>query len=123
MSRLNTVVQHPADAPEEGYINPAILLAGNPLLQKWAPDCIAGDKIKVGVMGGEPGTNRSIKDGVFEFCYLIEGVIELTEDGCEPKLYHAGDTFYMEPGYKGQWRTIETYKKVYVCVYGLDNPQ
>lgn len=52
-------------------------------------------------MGGELGINCLIKDGVFEFCYFIEGVIELIEDGCEFKLYYVGDIFYMELGYKG----------------------
>lgn len=117
MKLLTTVEQHPVQTPEEGYINPDILLEGNPLLQKWAPMAINNNKIKVGVMGGEPGVNRSAKRGMFEFCYLIEGVIELTEEGCEPKTYKAGDTFVMEDGYRGIWRTLETYKKVYVCVY------
>jgi len=117
MTRLITVEQHPATAAQESYANPAILLEGNPLLRKWAALALNNDKIKVGVMQAEPGVNRSFKDGMFEFCYLIEGVVELTPDGGEAVRYTAGDTFLMESGYKGQWRTIETYKKVYVCVY------
>ncbi len=117
MRLLSTVEQHSTDVPEESYINPEILLEGNPLLKKWAPLAINNDKIKVGVMGGGPGVNRSAKTGMFEFCYLIEGKIELTEDGCAPKYFSAGDTFVMEDGYRGTWRTIDTYKKVYVCVY------
>lgn len=117
MALLKTVEQTPSEPATEGYIDPNILLQGNPLLQKWAPFIANNGEIKVGVMGGGPGVNRSVKNGVFEFCYLIDGVIELTEDGCEPIRYQAGDTFFMEDGYKGQWKTIETYKKVYVCVY------
>lgn len=117
MTLLNTVEQSPAEKPEERFVNPDILLEGNPLLQLWAPYLSASKKVKIGVMSGEPGVNRSAKNGMLEFCYMIEGEIELTEDGCEPKRYSAGDTFFMEDGYRGTWRTIETFRKIYVCVY------
>ncbi|MGX1500255.1 putative cupin superfamily protein [Labrenzia sp. MBR-25] len=28
-----------------------------------------------------------------------------------------GDSFVMKPGFIGIWRTIETVRKMYVCVY------
>ncbi|MEJ2415796.1 MAG: cupin domain-containing protein [Exilibacterium sp.] len=34
----------------------------------------------------------SIKGETFEFCYIIEGVIELTPEGGEPVIYRAGDS-------------------------------
>ncbi|MBN26403.1 MAG: DUF861 domain-containing protein [Alteromonadaceae bacterium] len=117
MRRLQTVVQHPSEAPSESYADPTILLEGNPLLEKWAHVAAGNDNIKVGVMTCEPSVNRSVKNGFFEFCYLIEGLIELTEEGGEPVTYKAGDTFLMQDGFQGIWRTIEKYKKVYVCVY------
>ena len=117
MSLLQTVVQHPSEAPATSYADPKILLEGNPLLEKWAHVASGNDKIKVGIMTCEPSVNRSVKKGFFEFCYIIEGLIELTEDGGEPVTYKAGDTFLMQEGFAGTWRTIEKYKKVYVCVY------
>ncbi|TIQ41392.1 MAG: DUF861 domain-containing protein, partial [Mesorhizobium sp.] len=35
----------------------------------------------------------------------------------ETKTYRAGDSFVMKPGFVGVWRTIETVRKIYVCVY------
>ena len=61
MSRLQTVVQHPAEAPTESYANPEILIEGNPLLEKWAHVAAGNDKIKVGVMTCEASVNRSVK--------------------------------------------------------------
>jgi uncharacterized cupin superfamily protein len=29
----------------------------------------------------------------------------------------AGDSFVMKPGFVGVWRTLETVRKIYVCVY------
>ena len=39
---------------------------------------------------------------------VLDGVIELTEDGGETVTYRAGDSFVMKPGFTGTWRTIET---------------
>lgn len=117
MSLLKTIVHHPSDAPDVSYANPAILIEGNPLLEKWPQLTTEDDKIKIGVMTCEPSVNRSVKAGFLEYCYLIEGVVEITEDGGEPVTYQAGDTFVLQNGFKGVWRTIEKYKKVYLCVY------
>ena len=117
MNHLNTVEQHPVSTPETRRINADILLEGNPLIQVWAQYLSTNKKVKIGVMSGEPGINKSSKSGMLEFCYMIEGIVELTEEGREPRVYKAGDTFVMEDGYKGIWNTIETFKKIYVCVY------
>lgn len=117
MSLLKTIVQHPSEAPDVSRANPDILLEGNPLLEKWPQLTTDGDKIKIGVMTCEPSVNRSVKKGFLEYCYLIEGVVEITEDGGEPVTYKAGDTFVLQDGFEGVWRTIEKYKKIYLCVY------
>ncbi|AWI61546.1 hypothetical protein AB395_00006369 (plasmid) [Sinorhizobium fredii CCBAU 45436] len=43
-------------------------------------------------------------------------MVELTENGKEPVIYRAGDSFAMKPGYVGVWKTIETVRKIYVTV-------
>ena len=62
----------------------------------------------------EPAVNRSIKGETWEFCLILSGLVEITEDGCEPVRYRAGDCFIMKPGYIGTWRTIESVRKVWV---------
>ena len=51
-----------------------------------------------------------------EFCHLLEGVIELTEEGEAPRIFRKGDSFLMKPGYVGRWKTLETVRKIYVIV-------
>ncbi|MEZ0017391.1 putative cupin superfamily protein [Sinorhizobium fredii] len=51
-----------------------------------------------------------------ESCHILQGVVELTENGKEPVIYRAGDSFAMKPGYVGVWKTIETVRKIYVTV-------
>ena len=43
-------------------------------------------------------------------------MVELTEKGQEPRVFRAGDSFVMKPGYVGVWKTIETVRKIYVVV-------
>ena len=74
-------------------------------------------KVRTGVWEATPGENHSIKGETMEFCYILSGVIELTEQGQPPRIFRAGDSFVMKPGFVGVWRTIETVRKIFVCVY------
>ena len=76
----------------------------------------AASLVKTGVREATPGENRSIKGETFEYCYILSGVVELTEEGREPRIFRAGDSFVMKPGYVGVWKTIETVRKIYVVV-------
>jgi len=63
---------------------------------------------------GVRAAGRSIKGDTWEFCLILSGVAEITEDGQSPVTYRAGDCFIMKPGYTGTWRTLETVRKVWV---------
>ncbi|MBR9908780.1 MAG: cupin domain-containing protein [Gammaproteobacteria bacterium] len=119
MSLLKTIAQNPVEAPRESRVAPERLVEGNPLLKAWPAELAADGRIKTGIFESTPGVNKSIKGDTFEFCYLLEGVAELTPEGGEPVIYRAGDSFVMKPGYRGLWRTIETVKKIYVVVEGV----
>jgi uncharacterized cupin superfamily protein len=95
---------------------PEMLLAGDPTFTAWNQVESRNGTILSGVWQGTPGTTRSIKGERFEFCLLLEGVIELTEDGGETVTYRAGDAFVMKPGFVGVWKTLETVRKIYVVV-------
>ena len=58
--------------------------------------------------------NKSIKGGTWEFCYILSGVSEITEDGKPPVRVKAGDSFVMKPDFTGVWRCIETTRKIWV---------
>ena len=118
MSLLRTIDLNPQVAPSESRVDPERLVEGNPLLKSWPSEPARDGNIKTGVWQATPGVNKSIKGETFEFCYLLEGVVELTPEDGEPVTYKAGDCFVMKPGYRGLWRTIETVKKIYVVVEG-----
>jgi uncharacterized cupin superfamily protein len=86
---------------------------GNPLFTNWRVDD-AGDGVKAGVWEVTPGAYRAIKGTTWEFCSILSGVSEITEDGREAVVMRAGDAFVMKPGFTGVWRCIETTRKIWV---------
>lgn len=46
-----------------------------------------------------------------EMCTVIEGVLEITENGQETVTYKAGDTFFMKKGFTGLWESKTKFKK------------
>ncbi|WP_332117044.1 cupin domain-containing protein [Azorhizobium caulinodans] len=116
MSLLKTIDTAPSFEPVEKKPDADRLIAGDPVFRTWAQDSSRSEPVRTGVWEATPGTSRSIKGDTFEFCYILEGVVELTEEGGTPVTYRAGDSFVMKPGYVGVWRTIETVRKIYVVV-------
>lgn len=116
MSLLIKIDNDNLGTPKESKGNPERQITGNPTYLTWAFDKSRGDSVQTGIWEATPGSNHSIKGETFEFCHLLEGVIELTEEGQEPRIFRKGDSFVMKPGYKGVWKTIETVRKIYVIV-------
>lgn len=50
----------------------------------------------------------------WEFCHILSGACELAPDGGAPRLYRAGDSFVIEPGFEGVWRVLEPMRKKFV---------
>jgi uncharacterized protein len=90
------------------------LIEGNPDIHVWDQDVSLDGRVRSGVASATAGTTQSIKDGVCEVIHILEGVVELTEDGKEPMVFRAGDTFVMKPGFKGTWKTIEDFRKIFI---------
>jgi uncharacterized cupin superfamily protein len=94
-----------------------LLIAGDPGFLTWALDSSRDGEVRTGIWEATPGETLSIKGESFEFCHILSGLIEIEEKGGETRTYRAGDSFVMKPGFVGVWRTLETVRKIYVCVY------
>lgn len=101
---------------EVSKAEPEKLISGDPTYTLWEQDVDWDGKITSGVWQSTPGVTRTSKSGLWELCTLLEGSIELTEEGQAPVVFRAGDTFVMKPGFKGVWKTLETVRKIYVIV-------
>ena len=116
MSLLQTIVPARLGTPVPAQPGPDGLIAGDPAFLTWALDSSRGGEVRTGIWEATPGKTRSLKGETFESCHILEGVIELTEEGRAPVTYRKGDSFIMKPGYRGVWKTIETVRKIYVIV-------
>ena len=116
MSLLQTILPARLGTPVRAKAAPDRLIAGDPDFLTWALDSSRDGEVRTGIWEATPGEMRSIKGESFEFCHLLDGVIELTEEGQSPVTYRKGDSFIMKPGYRGAWKTIETVRKIYVIV-------
>jgi len=117
MTLLVTIDTDPESTPEEALPLPERLISGSPQFKTWARDASRGETVTTGIWEATPGETHSLKGTTFEFCHILSGLIEIDETGGETRTYRAGDSFVMKPGFVGVWRTIETVRKIYVCVY------
>lgn len=94
---------------------PDRLLEGNPEFRSWS--CSGDDPVRVGFWAATPGLHRMNRAGSgIEHFFLLEGEIELTETGAEPRRFAAGDLVRIDPDFQGTWRTISPVRKVYFYV-------
>lgn len=100
---------------ESQHPEPALVLEGAPEFTSWP--ALDGE-VQSGVWAATPGLHRVIRDGsVREQFYILEGEIELAEDGgSSPRRFRAGDLVELGPDFRGTWRTITPVRKVYFLV-------
>lgn len=116
MTRLKTLDPNPGFTPVHALPAPERLIEGAPEFDTWAMDESRDGTVRTGIWRATPGLTHSMKGETFEFCHILEGLVEITETGQNPVTYRAGDSFVMKPGFVGTWRTIETVRKIYVVV-------
>ena len=92
------------------------ILEGNPVFTLWE---LNEKPVATGFWAATPGVHRMLRDDVtWEQCLILEGLVEITEDGKDPIRYAPGDVLTIPPLFKGTWRTIEAARKYYVTVTG-----
>lgn len=90
------------------------LLEGNPEFTAWPT---REEPVQIGVWAATPGLHVMDRDEVtWEQFYLLEGEIEVTEEGQPPRRFRTGDIVIVEPKFRGTWRTVAPVKKLYVSV-------
>lgn len=92
-----------------------LLVSGDPQFCGW-PFLNEGG-ISSGIWSATPGAHKMSR-GEFtkEYFYILEGEVEITESGENPKIYKAGDLVVVEPNFRGIWRTLKPIKKHYFSI-------
>ena len=119
MPLLIPVDTAPTTTPVLGEAAPDRLIAGAPQYKTWDLDTAINEAgkfgaVRTGVWETTPGETISMKGETFEFCHILSGRCEITEEGGATHVFTGGDSFIMKPGFKGVWKTTETLRKIYV---------
>lgn len=97
---------------EEGAPAPDRLVAGTPRFRTWNIEAQPGG-LYAGVWESTPGAWRVAYDE-WEYCRILSGVSDVTEDGGATRRLAAGDSLVIRPGFTGIWAVIETTRKEFV---------
>lgn len=111
MKRLKHTTPSTAGEGEPSRPDPASVMEGDPRFTSWP--AIDGP-VSSGIWAATPGLHRVIRDdSTIEQFYILEGEVELAEEGAAPLRFGPGDLVVIEPGFRGTWRTITPVRKVY----------
>lgn len=101
-------------APTERDPGPEEILSGTPHFRTWLQDQSLDGRVRTGIWEATPGLTHAIKTDVYEYCLILEGLVEIGEKDGETYSYGPGDSFLFKPGFVGTWKTIETVRKVFI---------
>jgi uncharacterized cupin superfamily protein len=93
--------------------DPAKVVEGDPVHTTWNLEDRGG--LYCGQWHSTVGAWRVAYDE-WEYCFIREGISELTDTAGQTTTYRAGDSFVIRPGFSGIWRVIEPTLKDYVIV-------
>ena len=96
---------------EESQPPPDRVLGGDPQFTTWNVE--ERDGLYAGVWQSTPGSWR-IQYDEWEYCRILSGVSIIREDDGETREVRAGDSFILQPGFRGIWEVVETTRKEYV---------
>ncbi len=102
----------PSGAPIEKDLDGWIPVDGTPRMKTWITHKSDDGKFLTGFWEATPGTYR-VTYAADEFIHLFEGKFALLEDGNPTQYFSAGDSFQIQKGFTGLWRTEETIKKIF----------
>lgn len=85
---------------------------GNPSMTTWLEHVPEDGKFLTGFWEATPGTYQ-VTYNADEMVHMFEGKASLTDQYGNSVTYSAGDSFLVEAGFKGKWRTEETVRKIF----------
>lgn len=92
---------------------------GSPTMKTWIEHAPADGKFLTGFWEATPGTYQ-VTYNADEMVHMFKGKATLTENGGESRTFVGGDTFFVEAGFKGTWKTIEKVQKTFAIRIGQD---
>ena len=94
-------------------------VSGSPTMKTWIEHATPDGKFLTGFWEATPGTYQ-VTYNADEMVHMFEGKATLTDQGGESRTYVGGDSFLVEAGFKGTWKTEETVRKTFAIKVGQD---
>jgi hypothetical protein len=77
-----------------------------------------GGQVEIGIWECTPGRFTADRTRSAEFCHFISGRVEMTHADGRKQVLGPGDALDLPLGWTGEWRVIETVRKLYVITQG-----
>jgi len=87
---------------------------GNPVHDAWPVFKGANEKVRSGIWQSSAGAWVTEISGYTEFCYIIEGEAQVTDQDGRVNHIKTGDAFVMPDGFTGRWEVAQFVKKYFV---------
>lgn len=87
---------------------------GNPVHDSWPVFKSANEKVRSGIWQSSSGAWVTEISGYTEFCYIIEGEAQVTDQDGRVNHIKAGDAFVMPDGFTGRWEVAQFVRKYFV---------
>lgn len=90
---------------------------GEPTMKTWLEHIPADGKFLTGYWEATPGSYK-VTYNADEMVHMFEGRATLTDINGHSVTYQAGDSFMVEAGFTGTWKTEETVRKIFAIRLG-----
>ncbi|MFU0507551.1 cupin domain-containing protein [Pseudaminobacter sp. NGMCC 1.201702] len=87
---------------------------GNPVHDSWPVFKSVNEKVRSGIWQSSAGAWVTEISGYTEFCYIIEGEAQVTDQDGNVNHITAGDAFVMPDGFTGRWEVAHFVRKYFV---------
>jgi len=89
-----------------------VAVEGSPTMKTWLEHVPDDGKFLTGYWEATPGTYQ-VTYNADEMVHIFEGKATLTDTDGNAVSYSAGDSFVVQAGFKGTWKTEETVRKIF----------
>lgn len=90
---------------------------GKPSMKTWLEHVPEDGKFLTGYWEATPGTYK-VSYNADELVHMFEGKATLTDSDGNSVTYQGGDSFMVEAGFSGTWKTEETVRKIFAIRMG-----
>ena len=105
----STVMEESYDCPEEKMIS------GSPAQSAWNTYTDSSGTFSAGIWQADVA-KWTVHYTEEEFCFLINGRVELCDEDGVAQKYSAGEAFVIPAGFKGTWENLEPTAKYYAIM-------